>query len=102
MLLVSALLMRQHLQGMTLLYIPKTLMQYFLVYIINYVSMKNMTEAKSTKMGRPVGSTKANPANKMLPVKVTEKQLKTYKAAAKRDGENFSAWVREKLDKASR
>lgn len=56
---------------------------------------------KKKKIGRPVGYRTKNPANKMLPVKVTEDQLKAYKEASEREKITFSAWVRDKLDKAA-
>lgn len=62
-----------------------------------------MNDSVKRKRGRPKGSTSENTANQTLPrVRVTEDQLKSYKQASKREKKNFSAWVREKLDKASK
>lgn len=63
------------------------------------VSITYMDKLKKKKRGRPLGSTVENTANKQLPrVRVTEDQLKAYKAASEREGKTFSAWVRGKLD----
>ncbi len=61
-----------------------------------------MNDKQTRKVGRPVGYRAENPSNKMLPVKVTEDQLTTYKAAAEKRGSSFSAWVRDTLDKAAK
>lgn len=53
------------------------------------------------KMGRPVGSTKANPMSAKILVQVTPEKLAAYKEAAKLAELSFSAWVRSTLDKGS-
>jgi len=58
---------------------------------------------KKKKRGRPVGSKSSNNATKLLPsVRVTQVQLDKYQEASKREGVSFSAWVRDKLDSASK
>ncbi len=55
-----------------------------------------MKDKTKSVMGRPKI---ANPADKQLPrIRVTEDQLKAYKAASKRSGKNLSEWVRSALD----
>lgn len=61
-----------------------------------------MTERKSKKRGRPAGYKVDDPKNISLPVKVSETELETYKAASKREKKTFSAWVREVLGRASK
>jgi len=60
-----------------------------------------VNEEKKSKRGRPTGYRAENPHTKRLAVNVTEAQLDAYKAASKRSGETFSAWVRNALDKES-
>ena len=60
-----------------------------------------MIEKSTKKRGRPVGSTADKTADKQMPrIRVTEDQLTSYKAASKREGKSFSAWVRDCLGKA--
>jgi len=61
-----------------------------------------MTQEKIKKRGRPKGSVSENPMVRMPDMKVKKEQLRAYKEAAEREGLNFSAWVRDKLDKASK
>ena len=52
------------------------------------------------RMGRPPIE---NPASKTLPrIRVTPDQLENYKEAAEHEEMAFSAWVRDKLDKAAK
>ena len=57
------------------------------------------TALPKRKRGRPEGYRVEEPRNKSLNTKVTEKQLKAYKAAAEAKGVTFSAWVRGALDR---
>jgi len=52
-----------------------------------------MTDEIKKKRGRPKGSKAEHTAYK---------QLTTYKQASEREDMNFSAWIRNKLDKASK
>ncbi len=61
-----------------------------------------MNERKNKKRGRPIGYKAVDPKNISLPVKVSETELNAYKAASEREEMTFSAWVRDKLDKASK
>jgi len=55
---------------------------------------------KKKKRGRPLGSTSENNADAQMPrIRVMKEQLEAYKAASKRSGQTFSAWVRETLDR---
>ena len=52
------------------------------------------------KPGRPKSD---NPATEKLPmIRVTPDQLENYKAAAEHEEKAFSAWVRDKLDRAAK
>jgi len=62
-----------------------------------------MSDEIKKKRGRPKGSKSEHTADKQLPrIRVTEKQLTSYKQASEREKVTFSAWVRDKLDKASK
>jgi len=62
-----------------------------------------MSEEKNKKRGRPVGTKSNNPRSTQLPVvRVTPNELSAYKAASEHENKTFSAWVRDKLDKASK
>jgi len=60
-----------------------------------------MEDRKKKKRGRPVGTTSTNPANKMLPVKVTKERLEIYKTAANKAGTSLSDFIRLQTDLAS-
>lgn len=55
---------------------------------------------QSKKMGRPVGTKKANPMTSKILVQVTPEKLEAYKQASLDSGNTFSLWVREALDVA--
>ena len=60
-----------------------------------------MRKVKKLPRGRPKGSTIENPASEKLPtIRLTPKDLATFKHAAKKSKMNFSEWAREALKKA--
>ncbi len=58
------------------------------------------SKKQTKKMGRPVGTTKANPMTAKILVQVTPEKLTDYKQAALDCGSTFSQWVREALEVA--
>jgi len=59
-----------------------------------------MSKIKKRLRGRPKGSVSDNPASATFRVRVTPKQLATYKRKARKAKLKFSEWARAVLDKA--
>ncbi len=67
------------------------------------VIISRMNDIKTKCRGRPKFENPRDKRDKRLPVvQVSETELNAYKAASERAGITFSAWVRDKLDKASK